>query len=291
MARRPTNPPAPQRAVLTVDQMQRAIPRIQKRIDDLQAFDLSCIQSRGAPEVRALETSIETTLSNIFGPGSVEHKRYSGATTLDRGPYVVNQRASAQQAQQYVEEGIVRAVLLLQQAIQGLQEEIEEQGYSATAPAPESVQSPVLNRRIFIVHGHEDGARETVARFVEKIGFEAVILHEQANRGRTIIEKVEAHSDVGFAVILLTPDDEGRKKATEELLPRPRQNVLLELGYFIGKLGRENVAAFKSGEMEIPTDFAGVVWEDLDAKGAWKVALGRELKAAGFEVDWNKVHE
>lgn len=115
-----------------------------------------------------------------------------------------------------------------------------------------------FSSKVFIVHGHDDGARESVARFLERMGLEAIILHEQANQGRTIIEKVVAHSDVGFAVVLLTPDDEGCVKGgTPEL--RARQNVLLELGYFIGRLGRERVCALKSGELEIPSDFAGVV--------------------------------
>ncbi len=77
-----------------------------------------------------------------------------------------------------------------------------------------------FSRKVFIVHGHDDGARETVARFLERIGLEAIILHEQANQGRTIIEKVVAHSDVGFAVVLLTPDDEGCVKE-ERLSPEP----------------------------------------------------------------------
>ncbi|HDZ73791.1 MAG TPA: hypothetical protein ENH55_13720 [Aurantimonas coralicida] len=145
-----------------------------------------------------------------------------------------------------------------------------------------------LSKRIFIVHGHDDGARETVARFLERIGFEAVILHEQANRGRTVIEKVEANSDVSFAVVLLTPDDEGCVKGGA-VEPRARQNVLLELGYFIGKLGRANVCALKKGAVEIPSDFAGVVWEPMDAAGGWKSSLGRELQAAGHAIDWNQV--
>jgi hypothetical protein len=95
-------------------------------------------------------------------------------------------------------------------------------------------------RKAFIVHGRDDGAREAVARYVEKLGFEAIILHEQANQGRTIIEKIEAHRDVGFAVVLLTPDDVGSIKG-EALQPRARQNVLLELGYFVGRLGRSRV--------------------------------------------------
>ena len=144
------------------------------------------------------------------------------------------------------------------------------------------------SNKIFVVHGHDEGARESVARFLERLGFEAIILHEQANRGRTIIEKVEANSDVGFAVVLLTPDDEGCVKGgTPE--PRVRQNVLLELGYFIGRLKRERVCALRKGEVDIPSDFAGVVWEEMDAGNGWKQALGRELSAAGYDIEWNKV--
>lgn len=140
---------------------------------------------------------------------------------------------------------------------------------------------------MFIVHGHDDGARESVARFLEKIGFEPIILHEQANQGRTVIEKVEAHGDVGFAVVLLTPDDEGSKRGGA-IEYRPRQNVLLELGYFMGRLGRERVCALKKNDLEIPSDFAGVVWEDMDTSGGWKLSLARELQAVGHHVDWNK---
>lgn len=93
---------------------------------------------------------------------------------------------------------------------------------------------------------------------------------------------------MGFAVVLLTPDDEGRPKGGE-LEPRARQNVLLELGYFIGRLGRAKVCALKRGELEIPSDFTGVVWEAMDDGGGWKQALGRELQAAGHEIDWNTV--
>ncbi|GAB5447393.1 MAG: hypothetical protein Gyms2KO_22660 [Gymnodinialimonas sp.] len=122
----------------------------------------------------------------------------------------------------------------------------------------------VKSNKIFIVHGHDGEARETVARFVEKLGLSAIILHEQANKGRTVIENVEANSEIGFAIVLLTPDDLGRAVARDELEPRARQNVLLELGYFIGKLGRDKVCALKKGAVEIPSDFAGVVWEDMD---------------------------
>lgn len=149
------------------------------------------------------------------------------------------------------------------------------------------LKKPISNK-VFIVHGHDEGARESVARLIERLGLKAVILHEQANQGRTIIEKVEAHGDVGFAVVLLTPDDEGASKGGKTE-PRARQNVLLELGYFIGRLGRSKVCTLKKGELEIPSDFAGAVWETMDAAGGWKIALGRELREAGYEVDLNKI--
>lgn len=143
-------------------------------------------------------------------------------------------------------------------------------------------------RKVFVVHGHDESVRESVARFLEKLGFEALILHEQANQGRTIIEKVEAHGDVGFAVVLLTPDDEGNANG-QPARPRARQNVILELGYFLGRLGRSRVMALKQGDLEIPSDFHGVVYEPFASGGAWKGALARELQAAGFDIDWNTV--
>ncbi|KLI69375.1 hypothetical protein VVYB158_02705 [Vibrio vulnificus CladeA-yb158] len=160
--------------------------------------------------------------------------------------------------------------------------------YVQSKGSTETILKSPFSRKIFIVHGHDDGARETVARFLERIGLEAIILHEQANQGRTIIEKVVANSDVGFAIVLLTPDDEGCVKGGRPE-PRARQNVLLELGYFIGRLGRDKVCALKRGALEIPSDFAGVVWETMDSHGAWKQALARELEAAGQSIDWNKV--
>ena len=153
-----------------------------------------------------------------------------------------------------------------------------------TAPA-EGVGSEDRSK-VFVVHGHDEGAREAVARFIRDLGFQPIILHERANEGRTVIEKVEAHGDVGFAVVLLTPDDEGCGKGGTPG-PRARQNVVLELGYFVGRLGRNRVCALKRGELEIPSDFGGVVYEPFDAAGGWKQKLGRELEAAGYEIDWN----
>ncbi len=144
------------------------------------------------------------------------------------------------------------------------------------------------NRKVFIVHGHDEAAKLAVARYLEAIDFEPIVLHEQANKGDTIIEKFERHAEVWFAVVLLTPDDVGGKDK-DNLHPRARQNVVAELGYFIGKLGRGRVLPLKKGTVEIPTDFSGVVYTDMDDKGYWKIELGNELEAAGFEVEHRKM--
>ncbi len=143
--------------------------------------------------------------------------------------------------------------------------------------------------KVFIVHGHDEAAREMVARFIERLDLQPIILHEQANRGRTIMEKLEHYGNVGFAVVLLTPDDEGRaKQEGAQLQDRARQNVILELGYFIGLLGRSHVCALHRGSVEIPTDYLGVLFVPLDEGGGWQLRLARELKAAGYDIDMNK---
>lgn len=152
-----------------------------------------------------------------------------------------------------------------------------------------------LGNKVFIVHGHDEGIKQTVARFLEKLDLNVVILHEQPNKGKTIMEKLESHSsdiDIGYAVVILTPDDVGKLgSGPDELYPRARQNVILELGYFVGKLGRERVCALKYGEIELPTDILGVIYISADSTNAWQLELAKELKAADFDIDLNKLAE
>jgi predicted nucleotide-binding protein len=161
---------------------------------------------------------------------------------------------------------------------------IEERTPKAISPS-----APSDLHRVFIVHGHDEAPRETVARFLTTVGLEPVILHEQANRGMTIPEKLIEYGNVGFAVVLLTPDDLGRAKTATGDAPRARQNVILELGYFVGRLGRERVCALLKDEIEIPSDYMGVVYTKFDEGGGWRQQLAKELQAAGYEVDWNRI--
>lgn len=157
--------------------------------------------------------------------------------------------------------------------------------------AGESQSSYDVNK-IFIVHGHDEEFKQSVARNVEKLGLKAIILHEQPSQGKTIIEKLESYSGVGFAIVLLSPDDIGREKGKSDWLlfntklkPRARQNVIVELGYFIGKLGRQRVCILKREEVEEPSDFNGIVYVPYDTPGNWRFRLVQELRAAGYDVD------
>lgn len=147
-----------------------------------------------------------------------------------------------------------------------------------------------MGNDVFVVHGHDEATKEAVARFIERIGAKVIILHEQPNAGKTIIEKFEAYTDVGFAVVLLTPDDVGTSKLTNgKSKPRARQNVIFELGYFIGKLGRNRVCALHKEEIELPSDIDGLLYVPMDSSGAWRLTLAREIKHAGLIIDLNKV--
>ena len=155
----------------------------------------------------------------------------------------------------------------------------------------QNIPSTISNDKIFIVHGRDDLMKMDVARFVEKIGLEAIILHEQSHSSATIIESFEKYSDVGFAIILYTPCDIGKLASDEELQPRARQNVVFEHGYFIGKLGRENVAVLYKDNVELPSDITGLLHTKYSHENpdGWKISLARDMQASGFDVDFNKL--
>ena len=190
-------------------------------------------------------------------------------------------------AQEHVQD-LDSASALLESMIEEIETHWENDNATQISSSPQANDRPNL-KKVFVIHGRDDGAKETVARFLTSLGLEPVILHEQANLGRTIIEKFESHTQVGFAVALLTPDDVGSLKDEEHnSRPRARQNVIFEFGYFIGKLDRKRVCALVKGDVEKPSDYDGVLYIPLDNSDGWKLQLVKELKSAGLEVDANK---
>ena len=136
------------------------------------------------------------------------------------------------------------------------------------------------------------GFLKRAKRFLKQLDLTAVILAEEANEGRTLIEKFEDKAlDVSYAVVLLTPEDNAYGPGDEppEGPNRARQNVILELGYFMASLGRKGVVALRQEGVDVPTDILGIVYIPLDEGGAWKTLLARELAAAGFDLDPRKL--
>ena len=144
------------------------------------------------------------------------------------------------------------------------------------------------NDHVFIVHGQDDETKNDVSMFIKSIGLVPIILHEQASLGKTIIEKIEAYTNVGFAVVLYTPCDLGNKRSNvtspQSLNPRARQNVVLEHGYLMAKLGRSRVTALVKGTIETPNDISGVVYIDYDSQKTWQQKLVKEITMAGVEL-------
>jgi predicted nucleotide-binding protein len=226
-------------------------------------------------------------IGRVFGPDSPYIERltsiefsYRGVVTigaLGGGDSPATKRARERAWQSGQEQSIALVDIMLEDLELGKPEPVQ---------ASEEPTGPRSNR-VFVVHGHDGEMKQAVARTIERLGLEAVILHEKPNRGQTIIEKIERYSDVSFAVVVLSPDDTGYANAegTDAARPRARQNVILELGYFAGKLGRENVMALHRGDIELPSDYDGVLYTRYDGdSGTWRSELVAELKESGYIV-------
>lgn len=269
--REPVPPTLPSTRALELLRQQLA------RIDEVQQM------SYDDPAVKKWELTTTNILHGAFGkPDGEMHDNtkeftycFGGAIYVDMPPHELQQN--------HVEQTQSRKAIL-----ESLIEQLEI--FASPVAQAESSQSPeVHGNRVFLVHGHDEAVLQATARFLERLNLPVIILREQPNEGRTIIEKFVDYSDVGFAVVLLTPDDRGGAVSApyEDQTPRARQNVILELGYFLGKLGRRRVGALYREGVEIPSDYKGVLFVEFDDAGAWRMELAREMKAAGLQIDMN----
>lgn len=233
-----------------------------------------------APAFEAWHTKAERFLVKKYGENSLEHKKFL-ATYFT--PFVWIGDDEEEDIRDSIKcccDGLRSCKAIFKTYLEDIADESESILQSNS-------NAKVVNiSKIFIVHGHDEKLKQSVARIIEKQGIEAIILSEQANKGRTIIEKFEDYSDVNGAICLFTSDDIGKAKKDSADKSRARQNVVLETGYFMGKLGRNHVVILADNGIEMPSDLSGVVYTNTES---WKIDLLKELKAIGYTVDFNKL--
>ena len=232
-------------------------------------------------EFKTWKNKAELFIDRKYGPESLDYKQFKRIKFYTIDLSEINGWGKSIDHVKECQEGLLIAKGKFEEYLDDIKENTNEE------------QSKVLlqqynYKRIFIVHGHDGELRESVARVIEKQGIEAIILAEQANQGKTIIEKFENYSDVGGAVCLFTADDLGKKNAEKEDHSRARQNVVFEAGYFMGKLGRDHIVILADEDVELPSDLSGVVYTNTDN---WQFNLLKELKAMGYQIDTNKLLE
>lgn len=202
-------------------------------------------------------------------------------------------REKAAREDRHTKEIMREVVASSEQYTKDITDEILEEARNSldTAVSELKKEIPIYsNHKVFIVHGRDMLLRTQVENVLRALGLEPIILQEQANIGKTIIEKIEECTDVGFGIVLYTPCDEGRLKSEDgELKPRARQNVVLEHGYLMAKLGRERVCCLVSKNVEFPSDIQGIGYILANDIDQWKYKIAKELKAAGFDIDMNKL--
>jgi predicted nucleotide-binding protein len=240
------------------------------------------LYNEGGDRIRFVKDSMEPALSYL------EAFEFAPSPDSDEKPYRPKAVMPDDRVQYLVD--VTGREVAARQARSGLHAMSQE-----VAPTPEAAalvavaDKRATDTRVFIVHGRDNLRRTALARFVERLGMQAVILAEQPDQGRTIIEKFEDHgNDADYAIVLMTPDDFGAMAGATPS-PRARQNVVLELGYFMGRLGRRRVSALVVGEVERPSDVDGVLYVRWDDEDAWQRLIARNMKASGLDVDLNRL--
>ncbi len=260
----------------------RAIGRLQKVLDAIP--DLKRLRRR-SPEFEKWHRDTKVAISNTFEDAPSKLKDFEDIR-YSLSVYTPGRTPESKFQQAYV-RGLDSAAAILNSMIDEVEEYWEADGQERES-AEASEKTPRINtNQVFVIHGRDHGTRDTVTRFLETLGLDVVILQEQPDQGRTVIEKFEQCAQSDFAVAIFTPDDVGGLN-DDDLQPRARQNVIFEFGYFIGKFGRHRVRALVKGHPEIPSDYSGVLYIPIDDLGSWKIDLVREMKSAGFTIDANR---
>jgi predicted nucleotide-binding protein len=259
----------------------RAIEELRKLRDQAGTPEVQ----REGPEHAAWKAKVNEVIKSALGNDSEMLREFSNIR-YHIGIYS-GAPGEAEENAKFFASRVDRAVALLDAAIYLLELQAEPEGQQAVA------NRAVPTGPIFVVHGHDDAHKYELMRLLDRTAIESdsIVLHEKASSGATILEKLERHAQTAScAVVLLTGDDEGRLRGDDApLRPRGRQNVILELGMFIGLLGRSHVVVLKDPDVEEPSDLYGLVYIPLDSARAWRYELLKELAAIGIKVDANRI--
>ena len=261
---------------------------VQTKLELLEALqdDLRVLEFKDEKKLDGLRRKSEMMIRNIFG----EHSKYlKNLLAVSFYPIMWASGMTDEDARPSWESGHAELSNLYATMID------EVKIFGNQEPKLEKETSPnETSGKIFVVHGNDEEMKQATARMLEKLGLEAIILHEHPNEGKTVIEKLMSFAEkASFAIVLLSPDDFAFPKDLDMKFAksRARQNVILELGFFMGKLGRARVVALyrKDERFEIPSDYDGVLYVPYEKEGNWNLLVAKELKAAGFNVDLNKL--
>ncbi len=260
---------------------------------------------------RLIEEGEAYTFQNFCLANSVFPGKYGGADTPEWGTFKIRTQnivskllAKNSPAMTLVSKGITVATegyepdqfeiakSNLVKALKILASTLKNDVFGELKQEKSSSKYPALSNKVFVVHGHDQGLKTDVERFLHEVGLIPVVLHREADEGATIIEKFEKHSDVGYAFILLTPDEIcytvdqiGKPDKERNIEYRARPNVIFEFGYFVGKLGRNRVCCLYKGSVVVPSDLNGLVYKKLDESiDSQAYAIIKDLKAAGYKI-------
>lgn len=302
-SRRPADPDSAVTTTGLIGEIEQAIKKLRTQIAATQNLGSQEIAFDDA-KVDAVQKAIRDTIREVFGSESPEYHDHSQHRIWHGGLIYLEARSKRQE--KFI-AGIPHTITMLESLISRLEDRRNglAKSQSATKPVaktarPEAVVTKttppaqiaeivelprrLMTHRVCVIHGQNDALKNAVSDYLQKLGLEPVVLHKQPSGERNIMEKIEILPEVDYAVVLLTDDDfvqTGKSSRGGKALSR---NVLFELGYYIGRLGKSRVCALYKGHNKPPRDYEGISCLTISDNQVWRRLLGMELKEAGFEI-------
>jgi predicted nucleotide-binding protein len=272
------------------ESLKGGLASLKGRIADMRAFDVKTVQERYDKRIKTLSDEVNATLADIFGQDTPRYWQYA-ITSLDTLPTVIGgARYPIDKVREVYQMGIDDAVGKLTQLVEKLDGNVTAEEPPAPVEKEEKPQAPLqVKRRVCIVHGQDETAREAVTGFLSKLDLEAIVLHDGAGQGLSVMERLQAASPIDFTVFLMAADDLDRTTGNgTDGMKGTGPNVLIDFGYFLGSLGKEHVYVLGKGPLSVAFDYYGVRQIPMDDNSLWELLLARDMKRAGLTIDMNK---